>query len=169
MTASLAREILELMVNGLTTPPYDLRSNLFKQTFLYKDFFLYTHLQTRRIMVWWCPSGSPSVRPTLRPPFFRTLSFLLHALTYWAEIFAHDFLLMYYRSSWSVVTLRQFLCRLQSIATHREHFVCRPSVCRSVRLSHFSVTLSKAIFRRWHMHSLECCLYFWRSYTSLWT
>ena len=40
-------------------------------------------------MVWWCPSGSPSVRPTLRPsglrpPIFRT--FLLHALTYWAEI-----------------------------------------------------------------------------------
>ena len=38
-----------------------------------------------------------------------------------------------------------FLCRLQSIATHRDHFVrrpsvclsVRPSVCLSVRLSHF--------------------------------
>ena len=30
------------------------------------------------------PSDSPSVRPGLRPPIFRT--FLLHALTYWAEI-----------------------------------------------------------------------------------
>ena len=55
--------------------------------------FLYARLQTGRIMVWWCPSGSPSgspsVRPTLRPsglrpPIFRT--FLLHVLTYWAEI-----------------------------------------------------------------------------------
>ena len=40
-----------------------------------------------RIMVCWCPvcpSVRPSVRPGLRPPVFRT--FLLHALTYWAEI-----------------------------------------------------------------------------------
>ena len=48
------------------------------------------------IMVWWClsgslsespsvrPSNSPSVRPGLRPPVFHC--FLLHALTYWAEI-----------------------------------------------------------------------------------
>ena len=45
-----------------------------------------------------------------------------------------------------------FLCRLQSIATHRDHFVRRPSACLSVsltvRLSHFSVILSKAMFRR---------------------
>ena len=63
-------------------------------------YFLYACLQTGRIMVWWCPSGSPSVRPTLRPsvcpsdspsvrsglrpPIFRT--FFLHALIYWAEI-----------------------------------------------------------------------------------
>ena len=32
---------------------------------------------------------------------FRT--FLLHALTYWVEIFAYDFVLLYYRSSSSVV------------------------------------------------------------------
>ena len=60
------------------------------------DIFLYARLQTGRIMVWWCPSGSSSVHPTLRPsvrlsvrpglrpPVFHT--FLLHALTYWAEI-----------------------------------------------------------------------------------
>ena len=58
-----------------------------------------------------------------------------------------------------------FLCRLQSIATHRDHFVCilsiYLSVCLSVRLSHFSVTLSKAMFRRQHMHSSECCHYFY--------
>ena len=65
-----------------------------------QERFLYARLQTGRIMVWWClsvrpcvrlsdsPSDSPSVRPTLRPglrpPVFRT--FLIHALTYWAEI-----------------------------------------------------------------------------------
>ena len=50
--------------------------------------FLYARLQTGRMMVWWCPSRSPSVRLSVRPglrlPVFRT--FLLHALTYWAEI-----------------------------------------------------------------------------------
>ena len=54
--------------------------------------FLYTRLQTGRIMVWWCPSGSPSdfpsvrlsVRPTLRPsvrvsvrPFSTLFSYML--------------------------------------------------------------------------------------------
>ena len=38
-------------------------------------------------------------------------------------------------------TYSRFLCRLRSIATHRDHFVRRPSVCLfvrlSVRLSHF--------------------------------
>ena len=48
-----------------------------------------------------------------------------------------------------------FLCRLRSIATHRDHFVRR----LSVRLSHFSDTLSRAMFRRQHMHSSECCHY----------
>ena len=32
-----------------------------------RSSFLYARLQTGRIMVWWCPSGSPSVRPGLRP------------------------------------------------------------------------------------------------------
>ena len=31
----------------------------------------------------------------------------------------------------------EFLCCLRSIATHRDHFVRRPSACLSVRLSHF--------------------------------
>ena len=55
------------------------------------------------------------------------------------------------------------LCRLRSIATHRDHFVRRLSVRLSVRLSHFSVTLSKAMFRRRHIHSSECCHYFLKS------
>ena len=48
-----------------------------------------------------------------------------------------------------------FLCRLRSIATHRDHFVHRLSVCRSV--CHTPI----AMFRRRHMHSSECCRYFY--------
>ena len=60
----------------------------------------------------------------------------------------------------------KFLCRLRSIATHRDHFVCRlsvgPSVCLSVRPS---VCLSvchtrMAMFRMRHMHTSECYHYF---------
>ena len=59
-----------------------------------------------------------------------------------------------------VIAQAVFLCRLPSIATHRDHFV-RPSVCLSVCPSVCpSVTLSKAMFRRRHMHSSECCHYF---------
>ena len=39
-------------------------------------------------------------------------SFLLHALTYWAEFLHMTLFLMYYRASLSVVTLRQFLKEL---------------------------------------------------------
>ena len=39
-------------------------------------------------------------------------AFLLHALTYWAEILHMTFVLLYYRSSSSVVNLRQFLWEL---------------------------------------------------------
>ena len=54
-------------------------------------------------MVWWCLSGSPSVRfPHFSPTRFDILS--------WN--FAQDFLLMYNRSSLSVVTLRQCLKEL---------------------------------------------------------
>ena len=38
-------------------------------------------------------------------------------------------------------------------------------VCPTVCLSHFSVTLSKAMFHRRHMHSSECCHYFYFSFT----
>ena len=56
-----------------------------------------------RIMVWLCPSGSPFARfPHFSPTCFDILS--------WN--FAHDFVLMYYRSSLSVVNLRQVLLEL---------------------------------------------------------
>ena len=64
--------------------------------------------------------------------------------------------------SWNFIQKSlQFLCRLRSIATHRDHFVRRPSARPSVCLSLCpSVTLFKAMFSRRHMHSSECCHYF---------
>ena len=54
------------------------------------------------------------------------------------------------------------LCRLRSIATHRDNFVrllsVRLSVCPFVRLSVYHTRI--AMFRRRHMHSSECCHYF---------
>ena len=52
---------------------------------------------------------------------------------------------------------RVLLCRLRSIATHRDHFV-RRSVCPSVSPSVCHTRI--ALFRRRHMHSSECCHYF---------
>ena len=82
--------------------------------------FLNARLQTGRIMVWWCPSGSPSGSPSVRPsdsPSVRSSSaHLPHFSPTCFDIlswnFAHDFVLMYYRSSSTVVTLRQFLKEL---------------------------------------------------------
>ena len=60
-------------------------------------------------------AGAPSVRPTLRPSGSPSARFP-HFSPTWFDIlswnFAHDFVFMYYRSSESVVTLRQFLKEL---------------------------------------------------------
>ena len=88
----------------------------------------------------------------------------LKGFIYHIEAYNSDFWMMFY----CMQIFFSFLCRLRSIATHRDHFVrrpsvrlsVRPSVCLSVRLSHLSVTLSKAMFRRRHMYSSECCHYF---------
>ena len=54
------------------------------------------------------PSDSPSVRsPSAHFPHFSPTCFDIFSWN-----FAHDFVLMYYRSSWTVVTLRQFLKEL---------------------------------------------------------
>ena len=104
---------------------------------------LYARLQTGRIIVWWCPS----VRPGLRPPVFRT--FLIYALTYWAEIL-HMTVLMYYRSSLSVVALRQFLKEL-CLFVNLEYRWVRPSVWLSVRP--FSALFS---YMLWHIELKLC-------------
>ena len=49
----------------------------------------YARLQTGHIMVWWCPSVHSGLRPSVT--VFRT--FLLHALTYWADILHVTFFL----------------------------------------------------------------------------
>ena len=86
---------------------------------LTKNFkFLYARLQTGRIMVWWCPSGSPSGSPSVLPVSVRPVSvrpfphFSPTCFDILSWNFAHDFVLMYYRSSLSVITLRQFLKEL---------------------------------------------------------
>ena len=83
--------------------------------------FLYARLQTGRIMVWRCLSVRVSVRPTLRPsirpsvrglrpPVFQHFSPTCFDILSWN--FAHNFVLLYYRSSSSVVNLRQVLWEL---------------------------------------------------------
>ena len=66
-------------------------------------------------MVWWCPSGSPSVRFSVRPGLRPSVHFPHFSPTCFDILtwnFAHDFVLMYYRSSLSIVTLRQFFKEL---------------------------------------------------------
>ena len=85
--------------------------------------FLYARLQTGRIMVWWFPSvrvsvrpsDSPSVRPSDSPSGSPSASFPHFSPTCFDTLswnFAYDFVLLYYRSSLSVVNLRQSLWEL---------------------------------------------------------
>ena len=82
--------------------------------------FLYARLQTGCIKVWWCPSGSPSGSPSVRPsdsPSVRSPSahfphFSPTCFDILSWNFAHDFVLMYYRSNSTVITLLQFLKEL---------------------------------------------------------
>ena len=76
----------------------------------------------RRDVLWYgdvCPSGSPSirlsVRPSVRPSGSPSASFphfspICFEILSWN--FAYDFVLLYYRSSWSVINLRQVLLEL---------------------------------------------------------
>ena len=48
--------------------------------------FLYRHTSLRQIMVWWCPSGSPSVRPSVRPVSVRPFSALFSYMLWHIEL-----------------------------------------------------------------------------------
>ena len=97
------------------------------------DKFLYARLQTGRIMVWWCPSVRPSAH-------FLHFSHTCFDIMSWN--FAHDFVLMYYRSSLSVITLRQFLYARRDVLWYGD---VRPSVRPGLR---------PPVFRTFLLHAL---------------
>ena len=138
--------------------------------------FLYARLQTGRIMVWWCPSGSPSVRlsvrsPSVRPSGSPSARFPLFSPTCFDILswnFGHDFVSMYYRSSLSVVNLRQFLKEL-CLFVNLEYRKC--TVFRSFlqhALTYWAEILHMTLF--WctteQVRVLSLCVNFWRSYAS---
>ena len=144
--------------------------------------FLYARLQTGRIMVWWCPSGSPSVRPGLRPsvrlsvrpsgsPSARFPHFSPTCFDILSCNFAHDFVLMYYSSSSSVVTLRQFLkelCRFVNLE-YRKCAVFRTFLLHA--LTYWAEILHMTLFYCLtdQVRVSHFCVNFWRSYASFWT
>ena len=126
-------------------------------------------------MVWWCPSGSPSVRLSVRPavrpsgsPSARFPHFSPTGFDKLSWNFAHDFVLMYYRSSSSVITLRQFLKEL-CLFVNLQYRKC--AVFRTFLLH--ALTYWAEIL---HMFLFYCttdqvwvspfCVNFWRSYAS---
>ena len=105
--------------------------------------FLYARLQTGRIMVWWCPSVRPSGSPSAHFPHFSPTCFDIFSWN-----FAHDFVLLYYRSSSSVVTLRQFLKEL-CLFVNLEYRLC--AVFRTFllhALTYWAQILHKTLFHR---------------------
>ena len=108
------------------------------------------------------PSGSPSARfPHFSPTCFDILS--------WN--FAHDFVLRHYRSSSSVVTLRQFLKELCLFVNleYRKCAVFRTFLLHA--LTYWAEILHMALFSCTtdQVRVSSLCFNFWRSYASLWT
>ena len=107
---------------------------------------------------WWCPSG--------RFPHFSPTPFDI-----WSWNFAHDFVLMYYRSSLSVVTLRQFLKELYPFENleYRKCEVFRIFLLHA--LTYWAEILHRTLFycTTDQVRVSSICVYFWRSYASFWT
>ena len=96
----------------------------------------------RRDVLWY-----GDVRPSVRPSaHFLHFSHTCFDIMRWN--FAHDFVLMYYRSSLSVVTLRQFLYARRDVLWYGD---VRPSVRVSVRP--FSALFS---YMLWHIELKFC-------------
>ena len=82
--------------------------------------------------------------------------YILHTVINILEVFSNPASISY---CW-------FLCRLRSIATHRDHFVRRLSVCLSVRLSvRLSVTPQSYVSQATHAFLGMLPLYFRKSWT----
>ena len=121
------------------------------------------------------PSVHPSVRPSgLRPsglPSARFPHFSPTCLDILSWNFAHDFVLMYFRSSFSVITLRQFLKELCHFVNleYRKYTVFRTFLLHA--LTYWAEILHMTLFlcTTEQVRVLSLCVNFWRSYSSLWT
>ena len=80
--------------------------------------FLYARLQTGRIMVWWCPSVLPGLRPSVRHsfPHFSPTCF---DILIWN--FVYHFIFMHVRSSSNAINFRHFLQELCSFLTSNSY------------------------------------------------
>ena len=118
------------------------------------------------------PSIHPSVRPvSVRSPSARFLHFSPTCFDILSWNFAHDFVLMYYRSSLSVITLCQFmqeLCLFVNLE-YRKYTVFCTFLLHA--LTYWAEMLHMALF--WctteQVRVSSLCVNFWRSYASFGT
>ena len=120
------------------------------------------------------PSDSPSVRPSDSPSVSPSASFPHFSPTFFDILscnFAHYFVLMYYRSSLSVVTLRQFLKELCLFVNleYRKYAVFRTFLLHA--LTYWAEILYMTLFycTSDQVWVSSFCVNFWRSYASFWT
>ena len=145
-----------------TRPLLERRKSFFLYNVFYKPVF-------RRDVLWYGyvrPSVRPSGSPSGRFPHFSPTPFDI-----WSWNFAHAFVLMYYRSSLSVVTLRQFLkewCPFVNLE-YRKCEVFRTFLLHA--LTYWAEILHGTLFycTTDQVRVSSICVYFWRSYASFWT
>ena len=112
-----------------------------------------------------------SVRPSVRSPSARFPHSSPTCFDILSWNFAHDFVLMYYRSSLSVMTLRQFLKELCLFVNleYGKYTVFRNFLLHA--LTYWAEILHMTLF--WctteQVRVSSLCVNFWRSYASLWT
>ena len=139
-------------------------------------FHFYTPVFRRDVL--WYGDVRPGLRPTLRPsvrpsgsPSARFPHFSPTCFDISSWNFAHDFVLMYYRSSLSVITLRQFLKELCLFVNleYRKYTVFRTFLLHA--LTYWAEILHMTLF--WctseQVRVLFLCVNFWRSCASFGT
>ena len=112
-----------------------------------------------------------SVRPSVRSPSARFPHFSPTCFDILSWNFAHDFVLMYYRSSLSVITLRQFLKELCLFVNleYGKYTVFRTFLLHA--LTYWAEILHMTLFRctTEQVRVSSLCVNFWRSYASFGT